>query len=86
MKTTISIVYKFARENLMCMASLNIILIPSASLLEVIVIFQVYINIINIIVFAMLDTNTDARYEYAYINGYEYKYKYELIETKKGKE
>jgi hypothetical protein len=48
--------------------------------LEVIVIFQVYINIIYL-VFAMLDMNTDARYEYKYANGHKYKYK--LIETKK---
>ena len=64
------------------MASCKYFLIPSALLLEVIVIFQVYINIIYIIVFAMLDTKTDARYEYEYANCH----KYELIETKKEKE
>ena len=37
---------------------------------EVIVIFLVYINIVYI-VFALLDTNTDARYEYKYANGHE---------------
>ena len=39
-----------------------------------------YINIINVIAVAMLDTNTDARYEY-----YELKYEYKFIEIKKGK-
>ena len=37
-----------------------------------------YINIINVIAVAMLDT--DARYEY-----YELKYEYKFIEIKKGK-
>ena len=53
-------------------------LIPCALVFEVIVIFEVYINIINVIAVAMLDT--DARYEY-----YELKYEYKFIEIKKGK-
>jgi len=40
-------------------------------ILKVIIIFQVYINIIYV-AFRMLDTKKDAKYEYEYANGHEY--------------
>ena len=62
-------------ENNLCTWLLvNSFLILNA-LLDVIVIFQVYINIIYNLCFA--------RYEYEYANNYEYKY--ELTKTKKVK-
>ena len=40
-------------------------------ILEVIIIFQGYINIIYV-AFPILDTNTNARYEYEYTNVHKY--------------
>ena len=47
-----------------CKYVMNPEFIINIFILEVIVIFQMYINIIYIIVFSMLGINTDARYEY----------------------
>ena len=87
---TLSILYKFFGQNLCSRRLVNILWIPSSLLtyiLEVHIIFQVYVIIINVF-YCMIDTNI---YEYADIHEYKYvdvhKYEYanvheyELVET-----